>query len=99
MEAALVVVEDDVGGLVDATAAEQRSELVIEQPRPFDLGGRIVHAVCRNAERLRDVTGVVVLLRPHVDHPHVLAAEQVVELCGRDQEMWIGIAGGVSAGR
>src|SRR5512145_944859 len=44
-EAALVVVEDDVGILVDAAAAEQLRELVVEQARARDLRGWIVDSV------------------------------------------------------
>ena len=40
------------------------------------------------------MAGVVVLLRAHVDHPHVVVAEHVGELRGGDQQVRIGIVRG-----
>ena len=99
MKAALVVVENDVRALVDAAAAEKLRELVVEQPRALDLRRGIVDAVGRDIERSRDAAGLVILLRAHVDHAHVVAAEHVVECRGGHQQMRIGVVGGTGLGR
>ncbi len=77
METAAIVIQDDVDVLVDAVAAEQRCQLFVGQPGPCHVRVGIIHAVGGNADRARNVAGLVVLLRPYVDDTNVVAEQEL----------------------